>query len=97
MTVYQLTKCVAPGNEGNVWIRTILSGIGFGSVWAFVAFIAMGGSISALIGGFAFAALYAAVVAFCDYFFNSRLICVSDSDVLIFFLPRLCLVNLDLH
>ena len=83
MAVNQLTKCVAPGDEGNVVIRAILAGLGFGSFWAFISFVAAGGSIASLIAGFGFAAAYAVIIAVCDYFFNSRLICVADSDVLV--------------
>lgn len=82
MSIHQLTKCVPPGGEGNAYLRSILSGLGFGSAWAFIAW-ALGASLAGIVAGGLFAAAYAGIVAFCDYFFNARLICVADSDVLV--------------
>ena len=83
MAVNQLTKCVPPGSEGNVYVNATLSGLGMGGVWGIIAFAASGGNIIAALAAFGFAAAYAAIIAVCDYFFDSRLICVADSDVLI--------------
>ena len=63
MAVHQLTNCVPPGSEGNVYVRAILAGIGFGGFWAFITFVAGGGSILGLVAGFGFAAAYAAIIA----------------------------------
>jgi hypothetical protein len=82
MSLQQLTKCAPPGGEGNAYLRSILAGLGFGSAWAFIAW-ALGASLTGIIAGGLFAAAYAGIVAFCDYFFNARLICVADSDVLV--------------
>jgi hypothetical protein len=53
-----------------------------GSIWAVIAYL-LGSSVGALLAGAGFALTYAAIVAVCDWFFNARLICVADSDVLI--------------
>jgi hypothetical protein len=83
MAVHELTNCVPKGSEGTLWLRMTLSALGFGSIWGFVAFVAAGGSIFA--GAFSgiLAAVYAGMIAFCDWFFNSRLICQADSDILL--------------
>jgi hypothetical protein len=82
MAIHQLTKCVPPGGEGNPYLESIASGLAGGSIWALIAFL-MGASLSGLIAGVVCAMAYSAIAAFCDHFFNTRLICVQDSDVLI--------------
>lgn len=82
MSIHQLTKCVPPGGEGNVYVRAIASGLVGGSIWAMIAYL-LGASVGALLAGAGFALAYAAIVGVCDWFFNARLICVADSDVLI--------------
>jgi hypothetical protein len=82
MSINQLTKCVPPGGEGNVYVQAIAGGLVGGSIWAMISYL-LGVSVGALLVGAGFALAYAAIVGVCDWFFNTRLICVADSDVLI--------------
>ncbi len=82
MSINQLTKCVLPGGEGNVYVQAIAGGLLGGSIWAIISYL-LGTSVGALLVGAGFALAYSAIVAVCDWFFNTRLICVKDSDVLI--------------
>lgn len=78
----ELTKCVPPGQNGNPWLRSIVAGLGFGSVWAFVwSLMGVGiwGIVTAGLAGVA----YGALAAFCDFFYNARLVCIAPSDVLV--------------
>lgn len=83
MVVHELTHCVPKGSEGTLWLRMTLAALGFGSIWGFVAFVATAGSIFGGVFSGILAAVYAGMIAFCDYFFNSRLICQADSDILV--------------
>lgn len=82
MAARELTNCVPPGQDGNPVLMSILAGLGFGSVWAFVFWVAGVGIAGVVLAGLA-AAAYAAMIAFCDFFFNSRLVCIRDSDCLV--------------
>lgn len=82
MPALELTKCVEPGKNGNPWLRSTIAGLGFGSIWAFLMFVAGVGVAGIVLAGLA-ATFYAAMIAFCDFFFNARLVCISDEDILV--------------